>query len=370
MAQIKFYNVARFYKNNKNEILELTNQVFSTGQVLNGEPIIEAEKKLACLTNRKFAVTVGSCTDALFFSLIASGIKKGDEVLVPAFSFIASASAISRAGATPVFVDVNNDGSINFELAEKKITEKTKAIMLVQLYGKMIKPQNITNITNKYNIIVIEDAAQALGSSNSNIPAGKIGLASCFSFDPSKIIYTFGTGGVVVTDSPEIVNSVKILRVQGKTANSENTKLISCNSRISSLNAELINFQLNMIEKIISKRNEIALYYNNAFKNIKEIKILNKDDNEIWNYHKYPIFTKHRDELKIFLEENNIETNIHYKKILPKYSIFKKSKKRFVVSEKLVETELSLPIYPELTDNEISFICDKIINFFKSKKLC
>ncbi|OFX29414.1 MAG: hypothetical protein A2X08_12355 [Bacteroidetes bacterium GWA2_32_17] len=370
MNKIKFYNVARFYKNYKNEILELTNQVFSTGQVLNGEPIIEAEKKIACLTNRKYAVTVGSCTDALFFSLIASGIKKGDEVLVPAFSFIASASAISRAGATPVFVDVNNDGSINFELAEKKITKKTKAIMLVQLYGKMIKPQNITNFTNKYNLIVIEDAAQALGSSNSNIPAGKIGLASCFSFDPSKIINAFGTGGVVVTDNEKIAKSIQILRVQGKLANSEPTKLVSCNSRISSQQAAIVYFQLNKIDEIISKRNLIANYYNTQLTKIESIRILKTSDNETWNYHKYPIFTNFRDELKNYLTENNIETNIHFKKILPEYSVFNKSESNFPISKQLTETELSLPIYPELTDNEISFICDKIINFFKSKKLC
>lgn len=370
MDTIKFYNVDRFYKNHKNEILELTNQVFSNGHVLEGEQVIEVEKKLASLTNRKYAITVGSCTDALFFSLIASGIKSGDEVLVPAFSFIASASAISRSGATPVFVDVNIDGSINFELAAKKITKYTKAIMLVHLYGKMIDPHEITFFTNKYKIIAIEDAAQALGSSFSNIPAGNIGLASCFSFDPSKIINAFGTGGVVVTDNEDIAKSVQILRVQGKLANSENTKLISCNSRISSQQAAILNLQLNKIDEIISKRNSIANYYNAQLSKIESLRILKTQVNEIWNYHKYPIFTDIRDELKNHLTENNIETNIHYKKIISEYSIFNQIESNFSVSKQLTLTELSLPIYPELTENEVSFICDKIINFYKQKDLC
>ncbi len=370
MDKIKFYNVDRFYKNNKNEILELTNQEFSSGQVLEGESVILVEKKLALLTNRKFAVTVGSCTDALYFSLIAAGIKNGDEVLVPAFSFIASASAIARAGATPVFVDVNIDGSINFDKAAIKITNNTKAIMLVHLFGKMINTNEITKFTIKYKLIVIEDAAQALGSSFYDISAGNIGLASCFSFDPSKIINAFGTGGVVVTNNEKIAKSIQILRVQGKLANSESTKLLSGNSRISSLQAAILNYQLNNIDEIISKRNYIANYYNNIFIKLKALRILKTEENEIWNYHKFPIFTDYRDELKNYLSENNIETSIHYKKILPKYSVFNQNSIDFPVSKLLSQIELSLPIYPELSDNEISFICDKVLNFFKQKNLC
>ncbi|PIP54324.1 MAG: hypothetical protein COX07_05960 [Bacteroidetes bacterium CG23_combo_of_CG06-09_8_20_14_all_32_9] len=364
MKPVKFYNVDRFYQLNKDKIIELANEVFSTGQVLEGIYVTKTEKKLAQLTNRKYAVTVNSCTDALFFSLIASGIKYGDEVLVPAFSFIASASAIIRTGATPVFVDVNDDGLINFEKAAKKITQRTKAIVAVHLFGKMANPETLNSFSKQFNLTIIEDAAQALGSRHTEIPAGNTGLASCFSFDPSKIVNAFGTGGVIVTDNEEIAGKAKSMRVHGKSANVNNFEILGCNSRIPSLQAAILHFQLLQIKDITSKRNNVANYYYSKLSNIHNLRFLIPSQDELWNYHKFPIFTSFRDKLKDYLSKNNIETGIHYSKTLPEYSVFGKSEISYPVAEMLSKTELSLPIYPELNEEELSWICDCINKFY------
>lgn len=370
MNHIKFYNVDRFYQAHKDKILELTNEVFSSGQVLEGNYVINAEEELSKLTHRKFAITVNSCTDALYFSLVAAGIKKGDEVLIPAFSFIASASAIVRTGATPIFVDINEDGLIDLNKAAEKITSNTKALIAVHIFGRIINPNELKNFSNKHDIIIIEDAAQALGSKYNEIPAGKTGLSSCFSFDPSKIIHAFGTGGCVVTDNEEIADKVKSIRVHGKSKNNNDYETLGYNSRIPGIQAAILHFQLLNIKSYIEKRNFIANYYYSRLKNISDLKLLSPSPSELWNYHKFPVFTSFRDELKSFLTINNIETGIHYLKTLPEYSLFAVTNNTFTVADSLSKTELSLPIYPELTEDEIKWICDCIIKFYKSKGLC
>ena len=370
MNPIKFYNVERFYKLNKDKILELTHETFSGGQVLEGNYINRTEEELAKLTNRKYTIAVNSCTDALFFSLLAAGIKEGDEILVPAFSFISSASAIIRAGANPIFVDVNTDGLVNLEKAAQKITPKTKAIIPVHIFGRMINPETINSFSEKFNLIVIEDAAQAIGSFNNQIPAGKVGLASCFSFDPSKIIHAFGTGGAVVTDNKEVFDRIRSLRIHGKTEKKNDFEILGYNSRIPSLQASILYFQLLQLSEYIKKRNAIANLYYSKLENIPEIRIINPSPIEIWNYHKFPIFTSYRNDLKSFLKSLDIETGIHYQKTLPEHSLFGNLNESFPVAKELSFTELSLPIYPELNDDEINWICDCIINFYKSKGLC
>ncbi len=370
MKNIKFYNVDRFYQAHKDKILELTNEVFSGGQVLEGDYVRKSEEESAKLTNRRFAITVNSCTDALYFSLIAAGIKKGDEVLVPAFSFIASASSVIRAGATPVFVDVNKDGLINLNKASEVITNKTKAIIAVHIFGRMVNPDELHNFSDKFNLIVIEDAAQALGSKFNHTPAGMLGIASCFSFDPSKIIHAFGTGGIVVTDNPEIADKIKSIRVHGKSKQSQDFEIQGYNSRIPSLQAAILHFQLLRISEFTAKRKFIANYYYSRLKDIGNLLFIEPSPAESWNYHKFPVFTKYRDELKSFLTSNHIETGIHYKKTLPEYSVFGHSNNSFPVAKSLSETELSLPIYPELSDEEMKWICDCIFKFYNSKGLC
>ncbi|PKP22327.1 MAG: hypothetical protein CVU05_04455 [Bacteroidetes bacterium HGW-Bacteroidetes-21] len=367
MMKIPFYHIDRFYQNHKAKINAITDEVFASGQVLEGKSVALLEENLSRLCQRKYAVMTGSCTDALYFSLKATGIKQGDEVIVPAYSFIASASPIVRVGATPIFVDTDITGNMDMEKAQQVVTKKTKAIIPVHLHGKMIHPATLLDFASENNIIIIEDAAQAFGSSFEGIPAGNTGLCSCFSFDPSKIVGAFGTGGAVLTDDPEIYKQILAFRSQGKNAESGLYSIQGYNSRISTLQAALILFQTEILTDIIQRRKTVAEKYYNLIPYSDALSHLPiAQNNEAYNYHKFPLFTPQRDKLKTFLKEQGIETGIHYPQLLPDQPLFEKPTNRFPTATQLSKTTLSLPIYPELSDDEISYICQTIHTFFKN----
>ncbi|MGQ9846167.1 MAG: DegT/DnrJ/EryC1/StrS family aminotransferase [Bacteroidales bacterium] len=363
---ISFYGLERFYHAHRETILNLTHGAYEKGYLLDSSEVKLFEQELANFVGRKYAIAVSSCTDALLFSLKALNIKKGDEVLVPAFSFIASLSPILHCEATPVFLDINpQDLSIFVEDIEQKITKKTKAIIVVQLFGGVNNFEIFENLSKKYNIPIVEDAAQALGSKYNQRCAGTLGEISCFSFDPSKIIHAFGTGGAVLTDNEELYQKIKRLHYHGKEQN--NYVEAGYNSRISSSQAALLRWQLSQIDKIINKRTEIAYKYIQQLSEISEISMLQYPRNVASNYHKFAIFTEKRDKLKHYLAEKGIQTNIHYDRLLFEHPImnnftYKADKINYAYLIK--QNELTLPLYSELTDKEIDYICQSIKSFY------
>lgn len=364
--KIPFYNIDRIYKSHKKEILRLTDSVFSGGMVIEGTAVEEMEKNLQILCGRKHAIAVNSCTDALYFSLLAASIGPGDEVIVPALSFVASATPVIRTGAKVVFADTLADGNINLKEAEKKVGKNTKAIIPVHLYGKMISPADLKKFAKKNNLFIIEDSAQALGSSYGNIPAGNTGFCSCFSFDPSKIVGAFGTGGAVLCDDDKTAAKIKAWRGQGK----DKGLFIwpGYNSRLSTLQAALINLQLKNLDKIIKQRNKIAEIY---YKALSELPLTLPDVNTkelTCNFHKYPVRTKQRNALKNFLNGQGIETAVHYPYLLPGQPVFGRDKGKYPVAESVSMTTLSLPIYPELSKEETDYICKQIKDFLNKVK--
>lgn len=363
---VSFYGLERFYKTNKETILNLTHKAFEKGYFLDSSEVTLFEQELANFVGRKYAVSVSSCTDALFFSLKALGIKKGDEVLVPAFSFIASLSPILHYQATPVFLDINpHDLSLFIEDVEQKITKKTKAIIVVQLFGGVNNFETIENLSKKYNIPIVEDAAQALGSGYNQRRAGTLGELSCFSFDPSKIIQAFGTGGAVLTDNEELYQKIKRLHYHGKEQN--NFVEAGYNSRISSSQAALLRWQLLQINKIINKRTEIAHQYQQQLSEISEISMVNYPLSVNSNYHKFAIFAEKRDKLKQYLAEKGIQTNIHYDRLLFEHPIINNlpyKADNIKYAHLIKQKELTLPLYPELTNEEINYICQSIKSFY------
>lgn len=363
---ISFYGLDRFYQVHQETIINLTHRAYEKGYFLDSNEIKLFEQELAKFVGRKYAVAVSSCTDALFFSLKALGIKKGDEVIIPAFSFIASLSPILHCEATPVFLDINpKDLNVFNEEIEQKITEKTKAIIVVHLFGGVNNFESLEALSNKFNIPIIEDAAQALGSSYNQRLAGTLGELSCISFDPSKIIQAFGTGGAVLTDNEEFYKKIKRLHYHGKEEN--NFIEVGYNSRISSSQAALLRWQLTKINEIINKRTEIAHYYQQQLSEISEISMLEYPANVSSNYHKFAIFAKNRDKLKQYLAEKGIQTNIHYDRLLFEHPIinnltYKAEKIKYAYLIK--QNELTLPLYPELTNEEINYICQSIKSFY------
>ncbi|MFH0867658.1 MAG: DegT/DnrJ/EryC1/StrS family aminotransferase [Bacteroidota bacterium] len=364
---IPFYGIKRFYEKNSADILNLLNSVYVKGQIF-GDEILSLEKELAAYFERRFAVTAGSCTDALFFALKAGRIKEGDEVLVSSFSFIASASCITRIGAVPIFVDIDPDTFLmDMEDLKKKITPKTKAIIGVHLFGQSFDIHAVDKIAKQHNILFIEDAAQGFGSISGKTKAGSLGKISCLSFDPTKVISAFGSGGAMLTDDDNIYRQLLKYKYHGKSTDND-YEIQGYNSRLSAAQCALLSYQL---KEHLSDRHtrlrQIAERYNNELAAVKELILPFEIPENYHIYHKYVIRTDERNGLSGNLKKNGISTMIHYPKPLNQYSLFHNKPFRaenITTCSKICSEVLSLPIYPELTDEEIMFICKSIKSFF------
>ncbi len=362
---IKYYGLSRFYQKNKIEIRKACDLAFEKGQFIDGEQTKSFENNLAVFCGRRYAVAVGSGTDALFFALKLMGINQDDEVLIPAISFIVSATAIIRAEAIPVFVDVNPQNALmDCNDAKTKITAKTKAILYVDLYGNLPEIEQIKSFAKTHNLIIIEDAAQALGSERNNIRAGNIGDISILSFDPSKPIGAFGTGGAVLTDDIDIANKCLQMRQNGKNPISKEYDSFGINSRMSEYQAVLLNMQLNNFEKTLNIRHNKAFLYKENIKNKNVSFVSGEQFNYKGNWHKFVISHPKRDELKKYLAENGVETMIHYANCLYEHEVLVSYKLGDCRNaEDLKNKVLSLPFYPELENEEIKIICNLINRF-------
>ncbi|MFO7889393.1 MAG: DegT/DnrJ/EryC1/StrS family aminotransferase [bacterium] len=367
---IPFFGVRRFYKKYSKDILNIVDTVFSHGQVLMGPEVDKFEEKIKLRCQRKHAVAVSSCTDALFFSLLSAGIQPRDEVLITSFSFIASVTPVLRLGAIPVFVDINKDDfMMNLNDLESKITDKTRAVVAVHLFGQCCSIDKLEKIAKKYDLIIIEDAAQSLGSVQKNRTAGSLGLVSSISFDPTKIIGAFGNGGVVLTDDDRVFDTVKKMRYHGKNLRTGSFEFLGFNSRLSTLQAALLNFQLDLLDNLIERGIEIAQEYTKNFKNISKIKTPGINEGNKHIYHKYVILVENRQQLEKYLADQGISTKVHYPKALFEHELFKDYNYRaedIINVHKIKNQVLSLPIYPELNNEEIEYICTTVRKFFTS----
>jgi dTDP-4-amino-4,6-dideoxygalactose transaminase len=294
-------------------------------------------------------------------------VEPGDEVLVTSFSFIASASPIIRAGAIPVFVDID-PATFLMDLADlsQKITPKSKAIIGVHLFGQLLDFARLEAIASENKLVLIEDAAQGFGSESGERKAGGMGDISCFSFDPTKIVSAYGSGGAVLTDSEDTFRFLKKLRYHGKSEHNE-FEMLGYNSRLSDLNCAHLSFQITEhLAQRIHRLNEIARLYQKNLQNLSYIRLPENIMRGKHVYHKYVIRTGNRDELKQFLAEKGIATMVHYSKPLYEYPLFSGITDRpphNPLSKRICGEVLSLPIFPELSDNEIDYICNTIHSF-------
>jgi dTDP-4-amino-4,6-dideoxygalactose transaminase len=365
---IPYFGIDRMYNNHSENILNCVNKVFESGKVLMGSEIVQFEKEIATICKRKYAVSVGSCTDALFFALISAGIKPGDEIIITSFSFIASVTPILRAGAVPVFIDIDTSSyMMDLNTIEEKITSKTKAIIGVHLFGGLLNIEHLENIAKKHSLILIEDAAQSIGAEINLRNAGSMGDISCISFDPTKIIGAFGNGGVVLTDSDDYFSTLTKLRYHGKNPETNDFEILGYNSRIATSQAAILIYELKLLSQWIKERNSIANIYIKELQNITQITLPNISESTHHVFHKFVIQTEKRDDLKLFLQSKGIQTMIHYDKALFEHSIFKNYSSKVSELKNIHEIKykvLSLPIYPELKVEEILYICNTIKDYY------
>lgn len=377
------------YQSLKNELDEAVMNVVESQYFILGPEVDALEKELAAYLDVKYALGVSSGTDALLLALMALDIKPGDEVIVPTYSFFATAGVVSRLNAVPVFADVD-PVTMNIDPSdiEHRITDKTKAIIPVHLYGQSADMNPIMEIAEKHNLFVIEDGAQAISAEyKGGKKAGTIGHIGCYSFFPSKNLGGFGDGGLVVTNDEKLYADLKIKRVHGSEPKYYH-KVIGGNFRIDALQAAVIRVKLPHLNSWSEKRRENAKLYDKLFveKRLAEEagkttfdeknrvllpKAVYKNE-DLKNYHiynQYIIRVEERDELRKFLAENDIASEIYYPVSFHEQECFSDlnyEKGDFPVSEFSESTSLALPIFPELSNEQIEYVAEKISDFFST----
>jgi len=348
------------------EIKNAVIKALESGRYILGEKVREFEQKFAVFCHVKHAVCTSSGTAAIFLALKALDIKPKDEIIVPSFSFIATASPVLHVGAKPVFAEINlRNYTLDPDDMKRKISKKTKGIIPVHLYGHPVDMDPILEIANENDLFVIEDAAQAHGAEYKGRRVGGIGGISCFSFYPSKNMTVCGDGGIITTNNEKIAEKIRMLRNHGRWEKYTH-EVIGYNLRFNEMQASIGIKQLEKLPSWNKARRKIAQIYNRTIDDPVVTPIEEQWAKHV--YHMYVIRTEKRDDLQKFLERQGISTGIHYPIPIHKQPAIESILGRqppLRNSELAARTVLSLPMYPQLTLGEIEYVCAKIKDFFK-----
>lgn len=363
--KIPFATVERLHAQHAEELQQAYETVMNSSWFVGGEPCEQFQEEFAQYCGTKYGIGCGNGLDALMLSLRAMGIGAGDEVIVPSFTFIATALAVAYAGATPVFVEVDPETALIEPMRiEAAITERTKAIIAVHLYGQMAPMDEICAIAKKHGLKVLEDAAQSHGAVYQGKRAGSWGDVGCFSFYPGKNLGALGDAGGVVTSDPELAKKVRAIGNYGAEKKYVHDYM-GVNSRLDALQAAFLRVKLKHLDEWCAERQEIAGRYLAGIKNPKiELPVV-KYGTPVW--HLFVVRCEERDKLQAYLEERGIGTNIHYpipmheQKAFVGYGLPHGS---FPIAEKLAATVLSIPMFNGMTEEEISTVI-KTINRFQ-----
>lgn len=355
------------YASIKPEIDVALNRMLESGWYILGHEVEEFEKAFATYQETEYAVGVANGLDALMISLMALGVGKGDEVLTVSNTAVATVLAITNAGATPIFVDVDENYLMDVTKVEEKITSKTKAIIPVHLFGQMADMETLTEIAKKHNLVIVEDACQAHGAKQNGKKSGSIGITGCFSFYPTKNLGGFGDGGAIVMNDKELYEKCKMIRNYGQ-RNRYYHEIKGINSRLDEMQAAILSVKLNHLEEYVSKRNEIAHMYTKQLADVKQIKLPQTPEGNYHAFHLYVIEAENRDGLLKHLIDNEVASLIHYPVPVHKQECYEEfNNVSLPNTEKFSKTILSLPIHPFLTEEEVTKVCNVIKSFYKNE---
>lgn len=370
MAKMKvpFVDLNAQYKGIKKEIDTIIKKVISEKSFILGKYVEEFEKNFASYCEAKYCIAVGNGTDALTLALKSLGLKENDEVLIPANTFIATAEAVTLSGAKPVFVDIEDDSyHIDLKDAERKISKRTRVIIPVHLYGQSVQMDRIRKFADTYNLKIVQDCAQSHGAKYNGKPLISFGDVCCYSFYPGKNLGAYGDAGAIVTNNEDIANFVKMYRNHGR-LNKFDHVFEGTNSRMDGIQGAILNVKLKYLDEWNRLRKRNAHLYNQMLEGIEEVITPIEINGSDHVYHLYVIRTQNREKLIEYLSYNNISTGIHYPIALPflkAYSSYNYKQSDFKVSYKHQNEILSLPMYPELSENQIEYVTQKIRKFFK-----
>lgn len=357
---IKFLDLKKINNRYREEIDSRIKNILDKGWYLQGEENENFTKNFANFCGTKFALGVANGLDALNLIIKAYGFGNGDEIIVPANTYIATILAISENGCIPILVEPDfKTYNINPDSIEEKITSKTKAIMVVHLYGQAVQMEKIWKIAKKYNLKIIEDSAQAHGAIYQENRTGNLGDASGFSFYPGKNLGCIGDGGAVTTNDEELFNKIKAIANYGSDRKYHHIYK-GVNSRLDEIQAAVLDIKLNHLDSDNNKRREISKYYRENIKNSKLILPETYDEkSHVW--HIFAVRTQNRDEFQKYLTEKGIQTIIHYPTPPHKQGAYKEwNNLSFPITEEIHNTILSLPISPVMTDSEIEKVVEVV----------
>ena len=347
----------------RRELLAAVEKVLVHGRILLGPEVELFEERIAAYCGTKYAIGVGSGSAAIFLALKALGIGAGDEVITTSLSFIGTANGISLTGAKPVFVDIREDLTIAPERIEQALTSRTEAIMPVHFTGKLCAMSEIEALARKHGLIIVEDAAPAIGATMNGRKAGSFGTAGCISLNPMKLLNACGEAGVVMTNDPDVRERVIALRYNGL-VNREYGHYISMNGRIDTLQATILLKRLDRLESIITRRREIAAYYQSVIADVVEVPTDADGCRDV--YYTFTIKTDHRDALMTFLDEKGIETKIQHPLLMPEHPAHKMlDLSRFPVGNGAVKRILCIPVHEKMTQEQVEYTAYSIREFFK-----
>lgn len=367
--KVPFLDLKAQFKQIENEVLPMVTEAMNNSAFIGGSQVVGFESEFAEYCQSKFCVGVASGTDALRFALIACGIGAGDEVITVSNTFIATTETISQVGAIPVFIDVHPETwNMDVSKIEEAISEKTKAVIPVHLYGQPANMAPILKIAEEHNLVVIEDACQAHGALYNDKKAGSMGIAGCFSFYPGKNLGAFGEGGAVVTQDKRIADKIRMIRDHGQNEKYFH-EIEGYNGRLDAIQAGILRIKLKRLDDWNQARKQNAAYYSENLSGIHGLTIPADADFSTSVYHLYVILVNDRDGLQQFLKEKGIATGLHYPLPLhlqKAYNHLGYKKGDFPVTESAAKRLLSLPMYPELTHQQIEYIVESTKEFMNN----
>jgi dTDP-4-amino-4,6-dideoxygalactose transaminase len=362
------------YEGIKEEVLANLNEVLDTGAFINGPLVKQFASDMEKYLGVKKVIPCANGTDALQIAMMALDLQPGDEVIVPAFTYVATAEVIALLRLTPIMVDVDPESfNLTAAIVEKAITPKTKAIVPVHLYGQCAEMEGIMKIANKHGIYVIEDNAQAIGadytySDGKKAKSGAIGHIGCTSFYPSKNLGAYGDGGAIFTNDEQLGDKIAMIANHGQSIRYYHD-YIGCNSRLDSMQAAVLIPKLKRLDQYATARNKAADFYDKAFDTVAALKTPSRAKGSTHVFHQYTlkVINGKRDELKKYLDEKGIPNMIYYPVALNDQKAFRAfvpQDLKVPVTDLLCEQVISLPIHTEMTEEQLKFITEVVISFF------
>lgn len=364
--RVPFVNAKAQYRRLQPKIDAAITSCLSRGDLIDRADLRTFEEHFASFVGTKYAVGVNSGYHALHFSLQAAGIGRGDEVITSGHTFVATVSAIVNVGARPVLVDIEDDYNLCPNAVEAATTPRTRAVIPVSLNGRVCKMEDIMEIARKYDLIVIEDSAQALGAELGTKRAGAFGEAAAFSFYPFKILGGTGDGGAVTTNDPEIARNVRLLRYNGEDRATGEYHFHGQTALLDNLQAAVLDVKLRYVESWIEHRRKIANLYRSRLNEIAEIRLPHFDESKQRDiFQNYVIRATERDRLRAHLEANGIETLVHWPRPMWRHSGLNLPNPQLPNTERFCREVLSLPISAEATEEHVQIVSDSIRAFYQ-----